>query len=526
MQTNGFDHFQYFLVPIVSGIESLPINLDHQKETISIGRGTENNIILPIQSASRFHAKFTFDQNNFYLEDLGSTHGTFIGQTKLEIQKKQLLQNKDMIRFSIENTWYEYNCPEEESEQIDQKETLNDIEFAANILKNEKKKSIKSQYIDILKAYGKIKKNAENDESESSSDDLSENNVDIEIFDTKLIRLLPDLTIEQVEKLDEFEIKTKQLEKSQFRYEDILQKNSEVVGEDEGEKESKAQKKVSKQLFDLRNKQEKLSNELEELQDEIREMIFDKKKQEHTQIDVRDFWQENNGLVDISQIQPKKEKMDILQEKLPFELDKLIKNRLILQDELAYEVNSAVLSQNTSEEERDEYDDFMDQTEKKVNQEKLLILNEKIGKVTKEINEVFLKMKLLSSNSELKLDAIVKKVEDETISLRNSINKNRNQPIKVDFKKNLLEMQKRHVSGFYEEEEDVKVGPNLNKLRHMTESNEKPILPQDLKKVKSEFLISPEIEEQEISQTQIDAISTEKTKKSEEVSNYFQDLGY
>lgn len=52
--------------------------------TISIGRREDNSIVLNDQFVSSYHAKIYVKNNDFYLEDLASTNGTFINDLKVE----------------------------------------------------------------------------------------------------------------------------------------------------------------------------------------------------------------------------------------------------------------------------------------------------------------------------------------------------------------------------------------------------------------------------------------------------------
>lgn len=74
-----------------------------------IGRETRNgestgadyefsNEIIPI---SRLHAKISVHQGGFYLEDLGSSNGTFINSTKIEPYKPYKIEDGDKIAFAI-----------------------------------------------------------------------------------------------------------------------------------------------------------------------------------------------------------------------------------------------------------------------------------------------------------------------------------------------------------------------------------------------------------------------------------------
>jgi hypothetical protein len=52
-------------------------------ETVTIGRDKENQIAIEDTEISRRHVEITWDGSNYYLTDLKSTNGTFLGNTKL-----------------------------------------------------------------------------------------------------------------------------------------------------------------------------------------------------------------------------------------------------------------------------------------------------------------------------------------------------------------------------------------------------------------------------------------------------------
>lgn len=57
-------------------------------ETISMGRSPENEIMLPAQSVTKQHARLIFENGACYLEDLGSTLGTYVANQKLTPSKR------------------------------------------------------------------------------------------------------------------------------------------------------------------------------------------------------------------------------------------------------------------------------------------------------------------------------------------------------------------------------------------------------------------------------------------------------
>lgn len=67
------------------------------RETISFGRKQDNSIVLNDEFVSGYHAKIYIKNNIFYLEDLGSTNGTFVNGQK--IQGRIKLNVNDQIRL-------------------------------------------------------------------------------------------------------------------------------------------------------------------------------------------------------------------------------------------------------------------------------------------------------------------------------------------------------------------------------------------------------------------------------------------
>lgn len=65
--------------------------------TVSIGRKEDNSVVLSDKHVSGNHAKFIIKNNILYVEDLGSTNGTFVNDK--HISGKVKLFGKDEIRI-------------------------------------------------------------------------------------------------------------------------------------------------------------------------------------------------------------------------------------------------------------------------------------------------------------------------------------------------------------------------------------------------------------------------------------------
>lgn len=67
------------------------------RSDVTIGRKSDNSIVLLDQHVSGYHAKIFVRSNGLFLEDLNSTNGTFINDNK--VKGKVKLSNKDRIKI-------------------------------------------------------------------------------------------------------------------------------------------------------------------------------------------------------------------------------------------------------------------------------------------------------------------------------------------------------------------------------------------------------------------------------------------
>ena len=83
-----------YRLEVVKGFEEgLVFPLEGEK--VAIGRGEDNDLMIPVAEVSRQHAVLIKDEKGYMIKDLGSTNGTFIDRKK--IGGKYLLSSGDTI---------------------------------------------------------------------------------------------------------------------------------------------------------------------------------------------------------------------------------------------------------------------------------------------------------------------------------------------------------------------------------------------------------------------------------------------
>ena len=70
-----------------------------EQPIVLIGRGVSNDLIIPDRTVSANHARLTFKNGRFLLEDLGSTGGTTIDGQPLPPNTARTLKGTEAIRF-------------------------------------------------------------------------------------------------------------------------------------------------------------------------------------------------------------------------------------------------------------------------------------------------------------------------------------------------------------------------------------------------------------------------------------------
>jgi pSer/pThr/pTyr-binding forkhead associated (FHA) protein len=71
-----------------------------KKECTIIGRAKQNDIVIPRKTISSRHATIEDHGGSFFLEDQGSTNGTWLNDTRIKPRKRVALKNGDRISFA------------------------------------------------------------------------------------------------------------------------------------------------------------------------------------------------------------------------------------------------------------------------------------------------------------------------------------------------------------------------------------------------------------------------------------------
>ena len=79
-----------------------PRALTHESNAreIVLGRDASANFVVPLSTISRRHARIVETDNVYFLEDLGSTHGTTLNGRRMSAGEKKMLRDGDIIEIT------------------------------------------------------------------------------------------------------------------------------------------------------------------------------------------------------------------------------------------------------------------------------------------------------------------------------------------------------------------------------------------------------------------------------------------
>jgi sigma-B regulation protein RsbU (phosphoserine phosphatase) len=134
----------YLLVPDKKQTRKIPI----KKETFFIGRARENDLMLPSDSLSRFHAQISHRSGSFVVQDRGSLNGVYVNGTRIGQEKK--LQDGDILGFGDVHVRF---CMEERESVRTAGRTPDQVQrfpVAALVDSTRYKPEKKQRYLDLL----------------------------------------------------------------------------------------------------------------------------------------------------------------------------------------------------------------------------------------------------------------------------------------------------------------------------------------------------------------------------------------
>ena len=80
----------------ITGLSDDPIGYELTDNEIVMGRSSHCQIQLPVFGISRVHARIVCQNEEYYIEDVGSTNGTYVNNIKI---KKCILRSHDVIEM-------------------------------------------------------------------------------------------------------------------------------------------------------------------------------------------------------------------------------------------------------------------------------------------------------------------------------------------------------------------------------------------------------------------------------------------
>lgn len=112
---------RFFLKRVSNGTE-IPLT-----EDLNVGRSAESGLKLVEGSPSRRHAQLSVADGAVFVEDLGSTNGTFVNDKRIDSNIKVKLKSNDRVRFDVEQYLFRVESSEPTKDQTIQRQNEADL---------------------------------------------------------------------------------------------------------------------------------------------------------------------------------------------------------------------------------------------------------------------------------------------------------------------------------------------------------------------------------------------------------------
>lgn len=95
VEAAGTNNWQLNALTEALGDLSLTVN-----DSLSVGRGSDNDVVLGSKEVSRNHALLSVSNGKLYLKDLNSSNGTFVNEQRIESNKSEQIKADDTVGFA------------------------------------------------------------------------------------------------------------------------------------------------------------------------------------------------------------------------------------------------------------------------------------------------------------------------------------------------------------------------------------------------------------------------------------------
>src|SRR3954471_17105268 len=82
------------------GDQQKVLNFESEETVVMLGRESKSDFQIPLTTVSRQHCRILLEEDQYFVEDLGSSHGTQLNGQKLSPGEKKLLRSGDSISIT------------------------------------------------------------------------------------------------------------------------------------------------------------------------------------------------------------------------------------------------------------------------------------------------------------------------------------------------------------------------------------------------------------------------------------------